>query len=515
MAASGCGSDSKDYFVLPYDAGSDVAEGGTADAEPELDPTLGGPCTEDVQCDDLIPCTFDRCDTSLSRCRNVPDDTQCADPEYCNGREKCVLRKGCVAGPVVTCQDDNNCTIDRCIEATKSCERAARDSDGDGDPDDHCESKRDCDDTDPTVNSKRPEVCGNFKDDNCNGLIDEQPCSTAANDTCATAFAVTAPGTFLLDTTASKKDYGATCSVATPAAAHDIVLAITVPPGTARDVLVRAKTSLPPNEVSVAIQTTCGQPATEINCGYIPSASDARAIARSVAPGETVHAIVTTQVDSHVDVTVDMLPATAKPANESCTAPTVVPLETAFTVSLVDPAKDLVTGCDDAVTGELTYAFTLGESRDVRIFASTTFGSGTPVVSMRAPSCTDELRCRTGSTPPVFARNLPAGTHVFSVSGTTQIDASVVVKTFSPTPTPANQSCVTAPDLAPNTPLAVNLAGQEDAIKNGCLAGAPNAAYKLDLAGASDVLVIGRFSQGDTGAVSLNDPACEAADVLA
>jgi Putative metal-binding motif len=512
--SAGCGSDGQDLFVVKFDAGSDVEEAGDHDAGPDFDPTLGGPCTEDVQCDDLIPCTFDRCDKDLSRCRNTPDDTQCADSEYCNGQEKCVLRLGCIAGPVVTCQDGNLCTIDRCVEESKSCEHAPRDSDGDGDPDDHCSPKRDCDDTDPTVSSLRAEICGNFKDDNCNGQVDEQPCATAANDTCETALAVGAPGTFLLNTTAAKKDYATKCTVASPAAARDIVVAITVPAGDAKDVLVRAKASAPPNAVAIALQSTCGQAASELGCASIPFASDARTIARSVAGGTTVYAIVTTQEESAVDVTVDMLPASTKPANESCAAPLAVALDTPFTVSLVDPAKDLASSCDSARTGELTYSFTLAEPRDVRIFASTMFGSGEPVVSMRTASCADELRCRVGTSPPVFARNLPAGTYVFSVAGTRQIDASVVVKTYAPTTAPPNQSCATAPDIAPNTAVLVDLSNQEDAIRNGCLAGGPNAAYKLDLAQPSDVLLIGRFPQGDTGAVSLNRAACDLADVL-
>ena len=514
LASAGCGSDGKDYFVLQYDAGSDGETSDKGDAEPEIDPTLGGPCTDDAQCDDLIPCTFDRCDQTLSRCRNVPDDTQCADSEYCNGAEKCVLRQGCVPGPVVTCQDDDLCTIDRCIEATKACEHVIRDVDGDGDPDDHCQAQRDCDDTDPTVSSQRAEVCGNFKDDDCNGLIDEQPCSTPANDVCATALAVTAPGTFLLSTVAAKKDYATSCSVTTPAAARDIVVAVAVPSGEAKDVLVRATTSAPANEVAVAMQSTCGDLASEIDCRRIAQVRDARAIARNVAGGATVYAVVTTQTESSVDVTVDMLPASTKPANESCAAPSPVPLDTPFTVSLVDAAKDLESSCERAKTGELTYSFTLDEPRDVRIFASTLLGSGEPVVSMRDSACEDELRCRVGSTPPVFARNLPAGTHVFSVAGTTQIDANVVVKTYPPTSAPPNQSCATAPGIAPNTITTVDLSGQEDAIKNGCLSGGPNAAYKLDLAVPSDVLLVGRFPLTEIGAVSLNEPDCGTADLL-
>jgi hypothetical protein len=517
MAHTGCGtSDTLDFFVIPFDAGVEAgeAEGGQGE-QPEIDPTLGGPCTEDAQCDDLIPCTFDRCDKELSRCRHTPDDAQCSDGVYCNGEEKCVLRRGCVPGPVVTCQDGDYCTIDRCVEETKTCEHVERDSDGDGDPDDHCMSDRDCDDTDPTVSSTRAEVCGNFKDDNCNGLNDEEPCATPANDVCETALEVTAPGTYLLQTTATKRDYTTTCSVRNPSAATDIVLKIQVPPGEAKDVVVRAVTSAPPNDVAVALQTTCGQRATEIGCGHVENANDARAVARSVAPGSAVYAIVTTQRESKVDVRVDMLSASPKPANESCSSPRAVALDEPFTVSLVDPAKDLESACDGATVGELTYSFTLPEPRDVRIFASTLVGNGQPVVSLRSASCTEELRCRTGSTPPVFARSLPAGTHVFSVSGTAQIDANVVVKTFPATPTPPNQTCATAPDLTPNVPFTVDLSGNEDAIKNGCFAGNPNAAYRLQLDQPSDVLVVGRFAPTDSGGISFNNPGCGTSDLLA
>ena len=512
---AGCGSDEKDLFTVQYDAGTEGGDGAREDA-PEVDPTLGGPCTEDTQCDDQVPCTFDRCDKTLSRCRNTPDDTQCDDGEHCNGKERCILRKGCAPGPVVTCQDDNPCTIDRCIEANKSCEHLQRDSDGDGDPDDHCVGKKDCDDTDPTVSSTKVEICGNFKDDNCDGNVDEQPCSNPANDVCATALAITAPGTYLLTSVAAKKDYATKCSVKTPAAARDVVVGITVPPGgPAKDVLVRAVAHGPPNEIALALQTTCGQLASEIACANIPGIADARAIARSVAPGSTVYALITTQSESAVDLKVEMPAASTAPSNETCAAPTPVTVDVPFTVQLVDAAKDLFTGCDKSKTGELTYSFTLGASSDVRIFASTFLGSGQPVVSLRDTNCTDELRCRSGSIPPVFARSLPPGTYAFSVSGTTQIDASVLVKTYPPTPAPPNQSCGTAPDVATNTNVSIDLSNQEDAIKNDCLPGGPAAAYKLDLAVPSDVLVVGRFGLNEQGAVSINQAGCTPPDLLA
>ena len=500
---AGCSEGQLDGFVVPLDAGADARDAATeADA---VDPTLGGPCTEDAQCDDAIPCTYDACDRTLSRCRNTPDDAQCADPEYCNGREVCRLRVGCVPGPVRTCGDGDGCTIDRCVEATESCEHGVRDADGDGDPDDHCVKDRDCDDTDPSVSSTRTEVCGNFKDDDCDGELDEQPCAIAANDTCQTALAVGAPGTFLLSSVAARKDYATTCSVTTPAAGRDIVLAITVPAGSARDVVVRAVTSAPSSEVAVALRSACETAGSELACGNARGAREGRAIARSIAAGTTTYAIVTTQGEGAVDVQVDLPEASTRPTNEDCASPENVALETAFPVRLLDATRDLTSTCERA-TGELTYAFTLAGTRDVRIFASTVAGLGTPVVSLRASSCTGERRCREDA--PVFARRLPAGRHVFAVSATAQIDASVVVRTYVPPTTRPEASCASPLDLPTNAAWTVDLEDQEDANRNGCLDGEPYVAYRLVLTRPSDVLATARFGPGDVGAISLSAPSC-------
>ena len=515
VAHAGCGSDDKQLFVRPFDAGTDGDA--TDEKVPDVDPTIGGPCTDDQQCDDKLPCTFDRCDQAITRCRNVPDDTQCDDQTYCNGREVCVLRQGCTAGPVVTCQDGSVCTIDRCNESTKSCERKPRDLDGDGDPDDHCVGKADCDDLDPNISSTRSEVCGNFVDDNCDGRVDEPGCVQPANDVCATALSVTAPGTYLLSTVATRKDYSTTCSVTTPSSAKDVVVRVVVP-GVAgdppQDIEVWANAQASTNEVAIALQATCGQVASEVGCGHVAGSSSARAIVRSAAAGSTVAVVVTSQLEGAVDLKVDIRGGTTAPLNETCAAPESVPLETPITVSLVDAAKDVPTDCDASKTGELTYSFTLAAPQDVRIFASTLVGSGAPVVSLRDASCASELRCRVGSTAPVFARSLAAGTHVFTVSATRQIDASVLVRTYPPTAAPANQTCATAPPIATNTTVTVDLSAQEDAIKNGCLPGGSAAAYDLTLTQPSDVLVVGRFAQNELGGVSLNGVGCTTADVL-
>ncbi len=516
---AGCGDDPPELLVRVFDGGADGGDA-ASEAGPEVDPTLGGPCTETAQCDDGVPCTYDTCDQAIARCRNVPDDAQCDDGTFCNGKEVCVPRRGCGPGPVVTCQDGDPCTIDTCVEATKGCERAVRDVDGDGDPDDHCVGNRDCNDMDPSVSSQKTEVCENGKDDDCDGVVDEQPCARAESDVCGTARVVTSAGAVLLSTVAAKKDYATSCSVKTPAAGSDVVVEIRVP-GVSTDpkknVRVVATAENGTNEVAVALQTSCGAAGTEIACAALPSTSEARAIAREVVPGTSLFAVVTTQSEGNVSVRVDFDEGGPRPTNETCASATPIALDAPFDVALIDAAKDVPSACAGAKTGELAYSFTLGETRDVRIFASTLSGQGIPVVSLRDPadgSCATELRCRAGSAPPVFARSLAAGTYVFTVAGTTQLDASVLVKTYAPTPAPPTSSCATAPALAPNVRTAVDLSSLEDSIKNGCLGGGLAAAYALDLAAPSDVLVVGRFVLGTAGGVSLNGPLCTSADLL-
>ena len=514
-----CGSTSRDLLVRGFDAGSDGGGDAARDATPvdaglDGDLTVGGPCVDDPQCDDKVPCTFDACDQAIHRCRNTPDDTRCEDGVFCNGREKCLLGRGCAVGPAITCQDGLACTIDRCDEPTRSCEHAPRDADGDSDPDDHCPPGTDCNDADPAVSGKHSEVCGNHKDDNCNGVIDELPCATAQHDTCQSALAVTASGTYALSTLGAQKTFAATCSVTTPLFAHDVVASITIPAGGPQDLDVGATTT--GTEVSVALFSSCGQPATELACAASPGAPSARARARSLGAG-TYFAVVTTALEAPVELKVDLLPPTAKATNETCASAAPIAVDVPFTASLIDPSRDLPSVCP-ATTGELTYALTLAQAQDVRVFASTLAGSGQPVVGLRAPHCTDaadELRCRTSGALPLFARSLPAGTYVITVAATSTIDVSVVVKTYPPTSAPADQTCATAPPATVNATELLSLGNHEDAIKDGCSAGNPNAARALVLTVPSDVMVVGRFPQNEAGAVSLDGPTCDVAAVRA
>lgn len=511
-----CGPSPVVDVTVRFDGGDASEAGPKADAGPDGpsdDPTLGGPCTDARQCDDGIPCTFDTCDATLARCRNTPDDTQCADPVHCNGRERCVPRLGCRPGEPVTCQDGSSCTVDLCVEAEKTCVRRTRDVDGDGEADDHCEGGNDCDDTDPLVGATKTEICGNGKDDNCNRRVDEEPCASPRDDTCATARTLVAPTRASLTTVAAKRDFSPPCSVGSPQAARDVVVRVDVPgqPGDPPKDLEVWATS-PTTDTAVAILSACVPSGGALACGHTTKSSEARARARSVAPG-TYFVVVTTQAETTVELAVDLLPPTSPPTNEACGQPALVTTDTPFTVSLVDAKKDLTTACASE-TGELTYTFTLTEPKDVRVVTTRTRGTGSVVTSFRGPTCTDEARCRTGGTPPLLARSLPAGPHVVAISGTAALDATVLLQTLPPSSPPANGSCVAPPPIAPNTTVVQDLGGYDE-IPSGCLPGAPTAAYTLTLTQPSDVLLVGRFPPSDNGAVSLNQGLCTKAEELA
>ncbi len=516
LLASSCGQGSKELLVAPHDAGGTIPDAaaavdGDVDVDAAVDPTLGGPCVDDPQCDDHADCTFDRCDTTLHRCRNVPDDTRCDDGVYCNGHETCVIRRGCASGPVVTCEDGLSCTTDRCVEASQSCEHAPRDLDQDGDPDDRCDAKHDCNDLDPTVSSLHPEVCENGRDDNCDGRIDELPCVNAANDTCATGLVLGGPGTYALSSFAAHADYVLGCGASGP----DVVATITVPSGPPKDVdvFVTAGTATP----AVAIQSTCGDPGSDLACGTIGAGHTARTRGRSLAPGSYA-LVLAAATEQSLELSVDLLDATTRPTNETCANATSITAGTPFDVALVDATKDVPSACG-AATGELTYSFVVSQPSDVRIFATTLRGNGTPVVSLRSSACTtsgDEIGCRVGTPIPLFARGLSQGTYVVTVAATAPIDARILVELAPATAPPADAACSpTPPAVSVNATMAFDLGSHESAIKDGCHAGGPTAAYDLTLANDSDVLVVGRFPANEAGTVSLDTPACTAATRLA
>jgi hypothetical protein len=491
------------------DAGADR---GATDSRATDGPIFGQPCLDDGQCDDRVDCTVDSCNHDLGRCQYVLDDSRCQNGVYCDGIERCDPDLGCRQGSILDCNDDMTCTIDRCVEATRMCAHDPRDADGDGSPDGHCQANGDCDDNDPTVNPKHVEVCGNGKDDNCDGKIDETPCQKPTHDTCLDPLIVTKSGIYELDTTASSFDYPGTCAPMNAATRKDVVVALQLTGGPFdADIVAEA----PGGTVAVGLGKDCGILASEIGCGagVMGKAGNqiARVRARSLAMG-TYPVYVWVDRDEKVLLHVTLGPPTTAPANETCGTAAPIALSTPVVASLVGTKKDLASRCGyDA--GDLVYQFDLPDAADVTAYAASIDGYGEPVVSIRKEACAapeDEIVCGYGSPARSFARALPKGKYFVAVSASGPTDVQLEVDATSPPATPpADETCASAPALAANRTLGISLTGHTDDIDLGCAPIASvDAAYALDLATPSDVLLVLRIAQGDTGAVSLALPTC-------
>ncbi|MBI3203636.1 MAG: hypothetical protein HYZ29_19010 [Myxococcales bacterium] len=514
--ASACGSEVPSPFVV--DAGTDAGADSDAAADGDADdPNLGPPCKDDAQCDDAIDCTFDACDEKLGRCRFTPDDSTCQDAVFCDGLEVCEPKLGCREGTAIACDDGSTCTIDTCIEATKSCTSEPRDADGDGDPDWSC-GGGDCNDTSAAVSSKQPEVCANAVDDDCDKKVDEAGCTAPKYDKCADALKVEKSGQYALSLAAASGDYGASC-VPAGSTTKDLVVAIVVPPGAQQDVDVSA--SVNGGEIALASVAQCGVAGSETACaqGYeLPKGGKrARLRLRALAPGAyPVYVMGSGAAD--VALKVSYLPATTAPSNETCGTATPISPGVAVQASVIDAKEDLGSACVTPL-GELTWEVTLTEPKDVHVWATSLDGGGKPALALWKPDCSDpkqELGCNVATQAHLFERALPAGKYVVALSSTAPTDVTLLVELSPPTAEPADETCASGAVLPANTSVDVPLAGHTDDVSLGCVAGAVDAAYGLTLPVTSDVLLVARISDNDEGGVSLVKPACAApADVIA
>ncbi|MCA9617790.1 MAG: hypothetical protein KC731_02145 [Myxococcales bacterium] len=495
-------------------------DGGDFDAGPVGDPTLGGPCTVDAQCDDGFDCTMDGCDQELFRCRFLPDDSKCQNDAFCDGVEVCDNKLGCILGDPVTCSDGSPCSINTCDETTDQCLSEERDVDGDGDPDAAC-GGGDCDDLNPAVASTADEVCQNGLDDDCDGDTDELACAAPQHDTCLDPLEANAPGTYAMTSGAAQKHYAASCGVPDTNLERDVVAAVTVPAGPPVDVELTVRSD--DTDLALALMGQCAQPSSEIACnGGYPHPDGGRISkirARSV--GDAMNALVLpayvfTEGPTNLTFEYALLPASLKPLNETCGTAIPIAPATPTIASVVDAATDLAIGCG-ANTGELVYQIDLSAPADLEIFATSVDGDGLPVLSFRDSACAlpqDEVTCTVGANAYVFRHSVPAGTYYVAVGATAPTDVAFSYTLSAPTAPPADEDCTSAPAIPHNVTIDVPLAGHQDDHDTGCLVGGVDAAYTLDLTQTSDVLVLGRYSSGDDAAVDLALPSCGASDSL-
>lgn len=474
-----------------------------------VDPTLGGPCEDDGQCDDRVSCTRDRCDQALGRCRFEPDDASCANGIYCDGAERCDQRAGCVQGAVVSCSDNATCTIDTCIEQTQSCRHEPRDADGDADPTRNCGGK-DCDDTNPRVSSRATEVCGNQRDDNCDERVDETDCADPEFDTCASALEVTAAGYYDLDLTATALNYPTSCASEVQGF-RDAVLSILVPDGGPFDVDVTAK--LDSGKLSLGSADSCGDGAStrcESSFETPRGGSVARLILRGRAAGKLP---IYVSADSEGTAQVQVVLRPAEPQRgELCEDAAALLPGGAPVLLRLHGVRDLASECKPLTSGGFV-TFTLEAASDVTLIAEALNDLGLPVLSLVDEKCKRELTCRKSQPGRLFVRNLAPGTYRALVGGTGPDDVSVRLETQAVSERPPGEGCADAQPLVSGVEQLVDLSIHEDAVQPGCLVGAPDSTFEFRLAAQADVALVGRFSAGDRGAVSIANRTCAASSV--
>ncbi|MCU0690413.1 MAG: putative metal-binding motif-containing protein, partial [Polyangiaceae bacterium] len=372
----------------------------------------------------------------------------------------------------------------------------------------------DCNDDDPLIHAETVEICANGKDDDCDGQVDELECGYPEHDVCADPIELESGKPTIVSTRGAKLDYASSCVRVGAPSLRDIVAAITIEDGAPVDLDVSARGAM--GSIWVSTATQCGDASTELACAGssdTPQGSVARFIARGVQPG-VYPVLVATDMEQDVTLRAVLRVPTPPPTNETCG--TAVPVEpgTTVTAEIVGIAADLATACATTL-GELVYSFTLDESQDVFVYAGSVDGLGNPTIGLRGPGCVDvaeELSCKSGAAPTLYQRALQPGTYYVSVSATAPTSVSFRVEVRPPRVPPDDERCEGAPLLAHNKSVDVPLDMHLDDLS--CLAGAPDAVYALELAERSDVLLLGRLTQGDDGAVSLWEPPCETTQQL-
>jgi len=508
-----CGSDSVKSPFGPGAGGAGGEGGGqgdggfrlNVDGGDEVDPTLGGPCEDDGQCDDRVSCTVDHCDLELGRCRHVPDDSVCGDGIFCDGAERCDVRDDCVEGEVVACSDNTTCTIDVCVEETQSCRHDPRDGDGDGDPTRNC-GGQDCDDGNPRVSSLATEVCGNGRDDNCDGAVDEAGCAAPEYDTCKTALQVSESGYYDLDLTATALDYPTACATE-EAGYRDAVLQIAVPDGGPFDVDVTAK--LDSGNITLGTAESCGDlPSAACEPSYSAPLGNSvtRLVLRGVSKG-TYPVYLAADSEGIAQVQVQIGAAQPMPGELCEDAVPLLASGPAVVLRLPGYAADVPSECGP-LTGDAFVSFSLDQPSDITLIAEAEGGLALPVIALLDAKCKTELTCRRSQPGRLFERNLGPGTYHVLVAGTGPDDVSVRLETGPVTEPPPGEGCDDAQPLVSGAEQLLDLSTHEDAVHPKCLVGAPDATFEFDLAGKRDVALVGRFSDGDDGAVSFATAEC-------
>lgn len=488
--AQGCGfRDPHDYIEIPplKPARKAIKDAGV----PFPDGSIR--CTTAEQCDDGVPCTRDVC-VAGTYCWSEPLAARCSDGIFCNGAEACVAAEGCVSVAPVSCGDADPCTVDACDEAAKSCVYGPRDSDGDGEADWHCSGGSDCDDQDPTVGAALAERCGDARDNDCDGTIDEAGCGRPEHDDCSDPLDVSAAGNFAVGLAGAARDFSLGCAAAT---GGDSVLSFLLE--APRDVHISAKGLLPngsTEEASVSLRDSCGAGTEELACAHgFPGNIRMRAL-----PAGRYYIAVTSPFAYQALVSVDFDEASDALTNRSCATVALLQNGVSTGGDFVGAGDDFLAPCGlqpaegtNTAQSDLVYEFSLDREQDVGLTALSP--TGDPLVLSVRSACDDSkttLACTREVAPNIYLHQLPPGKYYVVLESPSYLesDFEISMKLHEPTSASAGDVCGgDIPLLLDSEVVLASFSGFQSQITTSCDQYTPDAAYRFVLSEAADVRV--------------------------
>ncbi|MFN9812482.1 MAG: MopE-related protein [Deltaproteobacteria bacterium] len=356
----------------------------------------------------------------------------------------------------------------------------------------------DCDDGDPEVRPGAAELCGNERDEDCDGnLCTSSPCVEAALD-------LAVPGTTPVATVAGGVGQLGLAGCAldldelAPRAERYVRLTLTEPSSVRIELGVAAPGPGPRATAVAALVSDCGALPPVRGCASVAAgAATPLAIARLEAG--THWLAIASSTPREVSVTVTREAPRPPPGDVCATAPELSGPTSTILLDAFVTSDDLATGCMPEGSRDVAYDFTLTEPADVRIRPLVTTGFPTGVnrygVAIREDCelASTERWCRAiGGDTSVgvegeTVRNLPAGRYTLILESATAVGVELEVSLRPPTAPGPGETCELAIPLVSGVLVADSFEGRDDNLTDTCQRGAPDAFYRFVLDGVSDV----------------------------
>lgn len=287
-----------------------------------------------------------------------------------------------------------------------------------------------------------------------------------------------------------------------------------------QDVRVTLATPTTSNlSAAVALTTTCGVGGAAVEKGCDSNGSPF--LARGLAAG-TYYIVVEDDGFSpdpgEFTLDVALLPASMRPANDTCTTPAPLTVNQTVMIDVNAAAGDYMFSCANPSGSDVVYSFTTTMAQKVTVTATGMNGADA-VLSLRGAPCdmdTAEVACRDdgGSTTPevLSVANLPAGTYyvVLAAYRATAGEFALSLALDAPVPAPGNDACGAPALLAANVSQNVDLAGAASDYAASCAGYAGgDAVYTFTTTMAQKVVLTATGMTGADAVLELRSGACD------